>query len=74
MPGPKTGLKPPSEMGKLPIVTYVGNQPKLIENSFRGKKTGDYQEETDGTRFARSFDTALERLPKDSVLEMDILF
>lgn len=74
MRGLTTGLKQPSGKGQRLIVTHIGSEDGFIDGCldvFRGKKTGDYHEEMDGTRFEKWFDTVLQKVPQRSVIVMD---
>lgn len=63
MRGLMTGLTQLSGKDQRLIVTHIGNKDGFVDgcmNFFQGKKTGDYHEEMDGTRFERWFDAVLE--------------
>lgn len=64
----------PSSKGQSPILTHVGSEDGYAGgylDILHGKKSGDYHEGVDGTRFEVRFDQVLEKLATGSVVVVD---
>ncbi|KAH6922373.1 hypothetical protein HPB50_013413 [Hyalomma asiaticum] len=64
-------LKQPSGKGQRLIVTHIGSEDGFVDGCmdvFRGRKTGNYLEETDGNHFEGWFNDVVQELPAEEKL------